>query len=315
MVIILGDLIVDVSMRIERFPVDARAIQRASYLKIGPGGGTNIAIAARRFGLSVACLGEVGDDEFGEIVLEGLAEEGIDTSGVVLTAGAATPVASVVVDEDGEPAYLGYGGSLHLRSMPPEWAERLRGAQALFADGWAEYPELAGIVLQALRTAREAGVPTFFDPGPGNPAIDNGWHTEAAALATVVLATEDEARRLTTMSDPVASGQALLAGGTELVILKRGVAGSLLITKEHLELSPGFAVAARDATGAGDSLAGATIYGYLKGLPLAELGTLANATGAAKVQKLGAGHSMPTQDEIRAVLSRFGKSTAMLNNA
>src|SRR5690606_2380388 len=152
-----------------------------------------------------------------------------------------------------------------------------------FADGWVEYAGAATVILEAFRLARAAGVTTFFDPGPGNPAIDNHWHQEAAGLASVLLATEDEAERLSGLDDPVASARRLLANGSSLVVVKRSSAGCLLVTAEAVEISPGFPVEARDVTGAGDSLNAAVIYGYLKGLSLPALGILANATGAAKV--------------------------------
>jgi sugar/nucleoside kinase (ribokinase family) len=308
MIIVLGDIIADISMRIGGMPVDATDIQRVSYLGVGPGGATNVAIAAARFGLKAGCLGEIGDDHFGEIICETLAAEGVDISGVVLTPGGSTPVAAVLVDARSEPAYLGYGGKLEVMALPDAWRERIAAAEALFADGWAEHAGVPGIILEAFRHARAAGVPVFFDPGPGNPALDNGWHGEAAALASVVLANEGEARRLTNTSDPVAAARALLASGPQLVVLKRGVAGCVLLSAQGLELSPGFAVEPIDATGAGDSVAGATIYGFLRGLSLPQLGTLANATGAAKVLKLGTGASMPTRAEVAAMLARFGKS-------
>jgi sugar/nucleoside kinase (ribokinase family) len=67
-----------------------------------------------------------------------------------------------------------------------------------------------------------------------------------------------------------------------------------------------------DATGAGDSLAGGVIFGFLKGLALTDLGVLANAIGAAKVQKRGAGLNVPTAAEVRAVLQRFGEDAGLL---
>ncbi len=312
MIIVLGDILADVSLRIPTFPVQAGSLLRAEYLELGPGGATNVAIMAARLGLPVACLGEVGDDRFGDLVLEGLRSEGVVVSGVVVTPGAETPVAGVVVDQSGEPAYLGYPGTLQLRTLPEAWRMPIRSAQALFADGWAEHDGVPPIILEGMRQARQAGVPTFFDPGPGNPAIDRGWLSEAAALAEVLLATEDEARSLTGRRDPMASARELLSRGPKLVVLKRDVAGCVLITGEEVRIAPGLPVEARDATGAGDSLDAALIYGYLHGLPLADLGTLANATGAAKVQKLGTGHNLPTLDEIRAMLERFDVNPAGL---
>lgn len=213
MVIILGDILADYAIRVEQLQLAPKDLQRVSYLALGPGGACNVAIMAAHLGLDVAALGEVGDDLFGEIVLEGLSEEGVDVSGVIISPGARTPVANVLVDERGEPAYLGFPGSLQVMSLPEAWTATIGAAQALYADGWADHEGVPAVVLAALRVARDAGVPTFFDPGPGNPKIDNAWHSEAAALATVLLATEDEARRLSGEVDPVNSARVLLGGG------------------------------------------------------------------------------------------------------
>lgn len=305
MIVVLGDLLVDYSMHISNLCVEPKDLQRVSYLEVGPGGAGNVAIMARRFGLPVLALGEVGDDAYGEIVLEGLASEGIDISKIVVTAGARTPVATVLVDERSEPAYLGFRGSLLLASLPDDWRSPIESASALYSDGWVEHEGGAQLVLEAFRLAREANVPRFFDPGPGNPDIDNEWHKEAARMSTVLMATEEEAKRLSEYRDALDSARFLLSQGPEIVIIKRGAAGAFLLQGDEIEFAPGLPVEARDATGAGDSFAGAVIYGYTRGLPLPELGRMGNATGAAKVQKRGTGHNMPSMDEVRAVLERF----------
>ena len=170
---------------------------------------------------------------------------------------------------------------------------------------------MADIVLQGFTVAADAGVPVFFDPGPGNPAVDNAWQRKAAALSTVVIATDAEGSRLTGHNDPMKAARALLDTGPQLVILKRGAAGCLLLTADSLEIAPGYPVEALDTTGAGDSFAAATIYGFLRKFSLPALGALANATGAAKVRKLGTGHNMPYPDEIRAMLAQFGEEVLL----
>lgn len=304
--VILNDLIADLSLRISQFPIAATDLPKVSYIDLGPGAACNVAIMAARLGLHVLGLGEVGVDRFGQVVREGLGREGIDISHFVYSPETRTPVAGVVVDEATEPAYLGYPGQLHLTALPSSWRAAIGGAQALFTDGWAEHEGVAAIGLEGLQAAAEAGVPTFFDPGPGNPAIDNSWHRQAVAQATVVLVNEEEAQRLTGEADGLAAAHALLDMGCQWAIVKRGPAGCLLLNRNGLALSPGFPVAAVDATGAGDSLAAAVIYGYLKRMDLDALAVLANATGAAKVQKHGTGHNMPMLAEITAVLVRFG---------
>jgi sugar/nucleoside kinase (ribokinase family) len=305
MILTLGDLIADVSLRIEAFPVTAGDLHRVEYIEIGPGGAANVAISAARFGLKVACLGELGEDHFGQAVLEALRMEGIDISYIHNHPKGSTPVAGVIVDQAGEPAYLGFPGEQHLTHPPQAWLQAIEHAEAVFADGWVESKANWTWLLEGLDHAHASSVPVFFDPGPGNPQIDNSWHLEAIRLSTVLLATEDEARKLTGLSDPLAPGRALQEMGPDLVVIKRGAAGCLLIQGDDVLLSPGFPVEALDATGAGDSLAAAVIYGVLKELPLAELGSLANATGAAKVLKLGTGRNVPFRSEIEAVLNRF----------
>ena len=311
MVIILGDILADYAIRVEKLEIQPKDLQRVGYLALGPGGACNVAIMAAHLGLPVCTLGEVGGDLFGEIVLEGLAAEGVDVSRVIVTPDAQTPVANVLADERGEPAYLGFPGSLKVLSLPPEWPPLIAAAEALYADGWVDQPGQAGVILDALRAAREADVPSFFDPGPGNPKIDNNWHGEAAGLAAVLLATEEEARRLSGEADPVNSARVLLSRGCRLVVIKRGMAGCFLLTADDLHIAPGLPVVARDATGAGDSLAAAVMYGYLRRFNLQALGDLGNATGAAKVLKLGTGHNMPTIAEVNTMLRRFGSEVSL----
>lgn len=312
MITILGDLIADFSLRVDRFPIEARSLLRADYLELGPGGASNVAITAARLGLGVKCLGEVGADQFGEVVLEGLEMEGIDISGIVVSQGAETPVAGVVVDRQAEPAYVGYPGSLQIGELLTEWAEAVQGSEAFFVEGWVDHEAMIPVNLEALETARQAGVTAFFDPGPGNPALDREWRRAAAANCDVLMATEREARDLTQLSDPVESAKDLLAAGPQLVVIKRGPAGCLLLRENEVRIAPGFPVVAVDTTGAGDSLNAAVILGCLRDLDLEDLGTLANAVGAAKVQKRGTGHNVPTLDEVRQLMARFGKEPERL---
>jgi sugar/nucleoside kinase (ribokinase family) len=286
-----------------------------SYLEIGPGGATNIAIMAARFGLQVECIGEVGRDSFGDIVRAGLEREGIGTHDVITTPETKTPVAGVLVDQKREPAYLGYMGHLTVHMLPEAWREKIVIADALFADGWVEIPEMPTMILDSFRIAQDTGVPVFFDPGPGNSMFDLGWHSDAATLATVLLVNEEEAMRLSGLDDAPAASRELLRRGAELVVLKQGARGMTLVTKDNQFSVEGYSVTPVDFTGAGDSVTGAILYGYLGGMNLGALGILGNATGATKVTKLGTGHNMPTLAEIRATLNRFAPEQISLLDA
>ncbi len=304
--IVLGDLIPDINMRLPAFPVNAKDIHRLSHLDLGPGGACNAAIMAARFGLEVAAFGETGDDKFGAVVRDGLAREGVDISAVVVSAGAHTPVSGVVVDEAGEPAYLGYGGDLRVKTWPSEWTPVVQASQALYADGWAEYAHVPGLLLAGFKAAQKAKVTVFFDPGPGNPEVDNSWVRDAVSMTNVLLVNRAEGQRLAGELEDDALADALLDLGPSWVVLKRGANGLLIANRDGRAEVAGMPVRAVDTTGAGDSVSGAMMYGLLRDLPIEKLAVLCNATGAAKVQKRGTGHNLPTLAEIAAVLEGNG---------
>jgi sugar/nucleoside kinase (ribokinase family) len=119
----------------------------------------------------------------------------------------------------------------------------------------------------------------------------------------VVLATEDEAQRISGRSDPLESAKAILALGPELVVIKRGVAGCFLVRQDEVVLAGGYPVDALDTTGAGDSLDAAVIDGYLRRLPLSALGTLANAVAQPSIK---GNRAQCRARRSGAVLKRFG---------
>jgi sugar/nucleoside kinase (ribokinase family) len=214
-------------------------------------------------------------------------------------------VAGVVVDAKGEPTYLGYRGSMQIHIFQPRWEVSIQVAEALFTGGWAEDDSIPGIVLEGMRIAQQSGVPIFFDPGPGNPEIDNSWWDEAVDLTTILLANEDEIMNMTGLDQSKEAASNLLSRGLEMVVIKRGAEGCSIQTKKSTHDVQGFPVQVLDTTGAGDSFNAAIMFGYLNEFPLEKLGTLANAIGAAKVQKLGTGHNVPTVSEIAEVLKTF----------
>jgi sugar/nucleoside kinase (ribokinase family) len=287
-------------------------MQLLEALDLGPGGAANVAIVAARLGLDVGCLGEIGDDWFGRVLLDGLRREAIDTSLVQVTPTGRTPAAGVLTDAAGEPAYLGFPGHLTLTHLSPAGDAAIRRAEALFADGWIDAACGADLVLEGFRTARAANVPTFFDPGPGNPRHSDDWRRPAAELATVVLGTEAQIASLYDGLDPRGVAARLLDGNARLVVIKQGARGCLLIQPNRSLEAPAFPVRLVDATGAGDSLDAAVLFGFLRGLDLPDLADLANAAGAAKVRKWGTGLNLPTLAEIRQVLIDNGRTASTL---
>ena len=120
---------------------------------------------------------------------------------------------------------------------------------------------------------------------------------------SVVLLTEEEIPLVVRGGKDVSDAPKLLSENVKLVVVKLGAKGSVAFTKEGRVAHPGFEVPVVDTTAAGDSFAAAFMVAWLQERPLAETLAIANAMGAAKVQKLGSGRQVPTLKEIQKVLN------------
>ena len=106
-IVTLGEVVADVYR--ERSPSEVEQPFTAR-----PGGApANVAVAAARLGVGSGFIGRVGDDLFGDFILNALAASGVDTSAILRDPPPTrTTLAFVEVSEDGDRAFTFY------RSMP-----------------------------------------------------------------------------------------------------------------------------------------------------------------------------------------------------
>jgi 2-dehydro-3-deoxygluconokinase len=276
-------------------------------LKIG-GAESNLAIALSRLGLSAGWAGYLGDDEPGQLVLDRIRAEGVDTSqvrrikehptGLYLReqVGAGVRVyyyrqgsaASTMRRDAFDAVYLSGATFVHLTGITPALSEDCRA-----------------FILWAAREARAAGARVSFDVNYRSKL----WGTEEARefveeiLPDVYLlfAGDEEARALWGRDDEVLVRE-LAHRGPEEVILKTGSKGSLALVEDEILEHPAFTVAEVDPVGAGDAFAAGYLTGHLWDLPAEERLRLANAMGALSVATLGDYEGLPDREELQAFL-------------
>ncbi|MCX6078313.1 MAG: carbohydrate kinase family protein [Chloroflexi bacterium] len=303
MIATLGDFVADLVCTIPSLPVEADLHQIAHSILVEPGGAGNFVIAAHRLGLDATLLGVMGTDAFGNLAAQALESEGIDTSGLIRQSNGTTTTVIALVDDDSRHVFLGAYGSGPQVTIPADWFERLKAISALFISGYSLHEErLCAAVLQAIEFARAHAVPIFFDPGPHVRDLPGELIRKVIGMTRVLLLTDEEIPLVTGGRKGLDDCRRLLEDGPELICVKRGAQGCILMTRDQQISHPGFLVPVRDTAAAGDSFAAAFIYGYLCAWPLPGIAAFANAMGAAKVQKLGSGTKVPTLDEVLAVL-------------
>ncbi len=299
---VVGSIITDLAVLTPRLPARGENIL-ARRLHIGPGGkGANAAVAAARLGAHSVLVGRVGDDSFGREELAALRAEGVDTNAVGVDPETQTGAAIIMVDDEGENTILVIIGANdrltaeHVEAgLAPHWG-RLDALLVNF-----EVPPTA--VAAAINAAHAHGVPAIVDAGPPRQFGPEVW-----GRATVISPNALEAATL--VGHPVedaaeaeAAARELLASGPQAVVLKRGAAGALLVTREGTRHVPSFRVKVVDTTGAGDAFSAALVVALAEGKPLPEAVRFANAAGALAVTRVGTLPAMPTRAEVEAFLA------------
>ncbi|MCZ6745351.1 MAG: PfkB family carbohydrate kinase, partial [Alphaproteobacteria bacterium] len=83
MIVVFGSINADLIMAVHSLPRAGETVLCPSY-QVAPGGkGANQAAAAARAGAEVAMFGQVGADGFGDLAVQALADDGVDTAGVL----------------------------------------------------------------------------------------------------------------------------------------------------------------------------------------------------------------------------------------
>ncbi len=281
---------------------------RSLYLE-GHGGDTsNAAIAAARSGARAGMITRLGDDGPGQSLRTLWAMEGVDDSAVTTDPDAPTAVYFVSHDEAGHHFTFHRKGSAASRLRPQDVPEdAIRAASIL---------HLSGITLgisdtscdagfHAMEVARAAGVTVSFDTNlrlrlwPLRRA-SACIHT-AVGLADICFPSLDDARALTGLTHAEAIADFYLAR-CPLVLLKLGAQGLLVATREARATIEGHRVDAVDATGAGDTLAGAFLARAAAGDDVWQAARYANAAAALSTMGYGAVAPIPSAAEVTAFL-------------
>ena len=282
---------------------------RRLYLEGHGGDASNAAIAAARSGAGVGMLTALGADRAGDAFRQLWKAEGVDDSLVPTNRDAPTGIYFVSHDARGHHFTFHRKGSAAARYGTADLPEdALRAARALHATGitLGISETSCDAAIRAMEIAREAGVTVSFDtnlrlrlwPLPRARACIHA----AIALADIVFPSFDDAEALTglTEADGIADFYLALC---KVVLLKLGKDGVLVATREGRQRIAGFPVQAVDATGAGDTFAGAFLARHLAGDSLEDSARYANGAAALSTRGYGAVAPIPREGEVQAFMS------------
>ncbi|WP_088889449.1 ribokinase [Leptolyngbya ohadii] len=302
-VIIFGSINMDLVVRSPRLPEPGETLIGHSFETVPGGKGANQAVAVARLGIQTALIGRIGNDGFGQTLLQGLESDGITCDRVLHDASTHSGVAMIAVDDASENNIIvipGANGNVGEADV-----DRLRAAlpQAQVLLLQLEIPLPA--VLAAAQAAKDAGVTVILDPAPARSDLPDSLYP----LIDILTPNQVEARQLAgfPVNDIETAHRAAIVlrqRGVKTVIVKLGKLGALCVTESETFQIPIFPVRAVDTVAAGDAFNGGLAAGLAADLPLSQAATQAAAVAALSVTKPGAQPSLPTRAELEAFLAQ-----------
>lgn len=313
-VVALGELLID-------FTENGLSAQGNPMLEANPGGAPcNVLAMLNKLGKKTAFIGKVGDDNFGHMLADTVAESGTDVTNLLFDKKVPTTLAFVHTQPDGDREFSFYrnpGADMMLRKE--EVMEDVIRAGKLFHFGTlsSTHEGVREATRHALRVAKDAGLLISFDPNLREPL----WNSLEEARAEIeyglsccdILKISDNEMEFMTGTDDYTKGVEILRKSYDipLIFVTLGKEGSRAYYKDLIvEVAPFLQEHTIETTGAGDTFEGCALNYVLEhGLEalteenLRELLTFANAGASLITTRKGALRVMPSEEEIRGLIA------------
>jgi ribokinase len=259
---VVGSINLDLVAKVERLPRAGETLTGATLERIPGGKGANQAVAAARLGARVRMVGCVGRDANAHDAVTGLHEAGVELA--LREVDAPTGVAIILVADDGENQIVVVPG-----------ANAEVGGFSAMGNVLCQLEIPDGAVLEA----RDQAEWLCVNAAPARPLV---------VAADLVVANRYEAE---------------IVGDQPLLALTLGEEGAVLLEhgREVARAAPP-RVDAVDGTAAGDAFTACLVISLLEGRDQEEALRRACGAGAIAASRFGAQPSLPTADEVDAIL-------------
>ncbi|HEX2555109.1 MAG TPA: PfkB family carbohydrate kinase [Microvirga sp.] len=296
MILVFGSLNMDLVFAVETLPRAGETILTEAYRTVAGGKGANQAVAAARAAGrpgTVAMAGCVGEDGFGEVLIQAVGGAGVDVAAVARSP-RPTGCASIMVDRDGRNVItVASGANLDAAHalVPEDWLDS--GTVVLLQN---EVPPEENRALA--RRARARGAHVILNAAPARPLPAPDW----TGLLDLLIVNESELEAIGGPGPDAAAALARALGTPVLATL--GAEGAVLTRPDggglRVGVLPGLGIV--DTTAAGDGFLGALAAALHEGADMAAALRRASVAGGLACTRPGAQPSLAARAEIEARL-------------
>lgn len=293
---VIGSLNMDLVVNVDTMPKPGQTIIGSNFKEVPGGKGANQAVAMARLNGNVSMIGKVGEDGFGQTLINSLKNDKVDTT-YIQTAKGATGVALITVDKNAQNSIVvSPGANFEVKEDDIDNnIEAIKNSNIVVLQ--LETP--LNTIKYALNKAKELNKYTILNPAPAvkldNEIIKNvdlltPNETELEIISGVSIETEEDIQK---------AAQIMIEKGVKELIVTLGSKGSLYINKEKSMFKKAYKVEAVDTTAAGDSYTGALAVALSQDKNIEDAMDFASKVGALSVLKEGAQSSLPTLEDVK----------------
>jgi len=291
-------------------------VNGVNYVKKSGGAPANVAACIGKLGGDASLVSAVGNDPFGEFLINEVRDYRVNTDHVFVMP-MSTTFAFVSLDENGDREFAFNRGADEHLSITDAQAESLSNNTVLHLGSATALlgGEHAKSYLKIAQAAKRKGNVICFDP---NFRIDLWKNRESEfrqacqsyiALADIIKVSDEELVLFSEQEDMHKGCQYFHDLGVKIVLVTLGGDGCLVSHNGQQNIIPAYKIKVVDTTGAGDSFIGAMLFKMAQSCPgenfyqdsIHEFVAFAGKVSGLVCSTIGAMSALPTLAEVEAM--------------
>ena len=292
---VIGSLNMDLVVNVDEMPKKGQTLIGENFKEVPGGKGANQAVAIAKLGGDVSMIGKVGNDGFGQTLINALKADNVKTDYIQIE-NCSSGVAMITVDKNAENSIVVAPGANFrvLREDIDKCIDSIKQSDIVVVQ--LETP--LDTIKYALQESKQLDKYTILNPAPAvkleediikNVDLLTPNETELEILSGVKIENEE---------DIIKAAQVMIQKGVKQLIVTLGSKGSLYIDKDNVKFKESYKVDAIDTTATGDSYTGALSVALSQDKDIQEAMDFASKVGALCVMKEGAQTSLPTIHDV-----------------
>lgn len=286
--------------------------QGENFIKKAGGAPANVACAISRLGGQAKLAAKVGNDPFGEFLINTVKAEGVDISSVIKAQNQETTLAFVALQKNGERDFSFNWGAHDNLSYDELAKDFVKDSSIIHLGAALTEGNIVTLYRKLIANAKPHSKLISFDPnfrdalwaGKDQQFFKDLCH-EFIADTDILKVSEEEAMMITGVDSTQSAAMVLHKLGAKMVLITLGAKGTLISYEGAIEIISSTAIKSIDSTGAGDAFIGAILFQIAQQEELPsqfdalDMVRFANKVGAITCTSMGAIQALPYYHEIK----------------